>query len=366
MESKQQHTSFVKLLKGILCVIIYLLANTVLAQAVTISSSDSEGSEVSAGVQDPASFTISMIGGILGEITEVSYSIEAASTSTEMNDHDLVAGTVILIANGSPVPVLETITVRIVDDNLVEFGEDLIVKIEITAGTGSISGPDMLTLKISDNDALGEFTVTTTDAAAAEELQNQGRFLIQLDKGNGTGTTVTLPYTLSSSNGATAADYNVLGQAVLTFPSSDGSSPPTLARAIRIEPIDDAEFEIDEDVIFTLGTPSNVTLFSVGTANTGTVIIEDNEPCPAGTTAPVLNSNPTTLCDVTSVNLNSFVASMVPIGSSRRFSLFPNPTEAQLLSGTDITAAGAGTYYVLNAAGTGDACDTPDTAAGVK
>ena len=362
MESKQQHTSFLKLLKGILCVIIFLLANAVLAQTVTISSLDSEGSEVSAGVQDSASFTISMIGGILGEITEVTYSIEAASTSTEINDHDLITGTVILIANGSPVPVLETITVNIIDDNLVELAEDLIVKIEITAGTGSISGPDMFTLKINDNDALGEFMVTTTDAAAAEELQNQGRFLIQLDKGNGTGTTVTLPYTLSSSNGATAADYNVLGQAVLTFPSSDGSSPPTLARAVRIEPIDDAEFEIDEDVIFTLGTPSDVALFSVSTANTGTVIIEDNELCPAGTTAPVLNSNPTTLCDVTSVDLNSFVASMVPIGSSRRFSLFPNPTEAQLLSGTDITAAGAGTYYVLNAAGTGATfCISPST-----
>jgi len=131
-------------------------------------------------------------------------------------------------------------------------------------------------------------------------------------------------------------------------------------RNVNVVPFDDTDAELDETVIVTL-TGTNNPLFTIGALNSATVTIIDDD-CAAGTTAPVLNTNPTTLCDVASVNLNSFVASLAPIGSSRRFSLVPNPTQAQLLSGAAITAAGSGTYYVLNAAGTGATfCTSPST-----
>lgn len=82
-------------------------------------------------------------------------------------------------------------------------------------------------------------------------------------------------------------------------------------------------------------------------SSTHTIIVDDCDPCVAGTTAPPLNAaTATERCDVLSVNMNTFItggAASAPTGATLRWSLITNPTAAANLIPSTVTASG--TYY---------------------
>ena len=336
---------------------IFLVGALASAQQANLSVLDGDAGETG-GVANPGTFQVTLTGVGLSINRTINYQVTGtANGGGADSDYTALTGTLFLAAGVSQGEIDVT---GIVDDNLVEGDETVIVTLQ--AGIGYTLDPVVAnrtrTLIIKDNDT-GQFTITTLDAAAAEETPltaaGEGRFRIDLDKENGTGTTVTLPYTFSGT--AVGADFNVSGQATLTFPAG------ILARTLIIEPVDDTAFESDETVILNLGTPSNglFTVASTPEANR-TVTIVDND-CPAGDAPPVLDNDPTSFCDVASVNLNTFYSGGLPPQSALRWSTVANPTTAgQLMSVAASNAAPAGTYYAVFWASTAT-CASPSSPA---
>jgi len=324
---------------------IFLVGSLAGAQQANLSVLDGDAGETG-GVANPGSFRVTLTGIGLAIDRTITYQVTGtANGGGPASDYTALSGSLFLAAGQSQGEIDVT---GIIDDNLVEGDETVIVTLTNYLGSGYTLDPVVAnrtrTLTIKDND-VGQFTITTLDPNAAEETPltatGEGRFRIDLDKENGTGTTVTLPYTFSGT--AAGSDYNVSGQATLTFPVG------ILARTLIIQPVDDTAFESDETVILSLGTPSNSTLFSVASSPVGdrTVIIVDND-CPSGDTPPVLDNDPTSFCDVASVNLNTFFSGSLPPQSALRWSTVQNPTTAgQLMTVAASNAAPAGTYYAV-------------------
>lgn len=310
-------------------------------QVVSVVATDNQGAEVNApGLPDPVSFTFSRTA-VIAASTQVNYSV--SGTSTHGIDYPLQTGSIIIEFSAAPQQAVLTIS-DIVDDNLVEIDETITVTITSLVGPGTISlTQNSATATISDDDE-GTFSITTVDDDAAEETPltavGEAEFRIDLDKENATGTPVTLTYDLDGDDPGGNPDYNIIGGTVLSFPAG------VTSRTLRLQPIDDTEVEDDEVVIITLEDPSS-NLFDIGTPDSGTATIKDND-CLA-TTAPVLAnpSPPTQLCDAASVNLNTYVqggAPSAPAGTQLRWSLDDDPTDVSDLL-PNSTATASDTYY---------------------
>lgn len=333
--------------KEILLLSLLLSGFVINAQEVSITSLNNQAAEVEGGAANGASFTISreIIGGIS---TSVSYTL--AGTAASGVDYTIPPAVVILSALNPSV----TIPITILEDDLVEELETIVISLG-TIGGGGFPSPtnNSVTINLANSPAdVGVFTLITTDADAAEEGSDQGRFLLSLDKENGTGQAVTVAYALSGSanNGGANSDYTTAGQAVFSFDSE--AATPVLSRALRIIPVDDTDPEDEEDVILTLGNPSNGLFTYVPTSPvTRTVTIADND-CAAGDAAPTINATPnTTFCTppTANVNLNTYVVGgtgSAPANSSLRWSRQQNPTAVgDLLPGPTVTTTD--TYYAI-------------------
>lgn len=333
--------------------VIGLFVTSLEAQTISIVANPGAASEDGA----TASFTVSRLGGFAIGGSQISYTISGTATpiadfTSVTGSTDLVTGTIILGIGGD---TSEIITVSgIVDDNIVELDESIQITLTGLVGGGVFGSQITATTTITEND-IGTFTITTVDGDAAEEdpltTVGEAEFRVDLDKENATGTDVTLPYIIGGDDPGGAPDYTIVGGSPLTFPAG------TTSLTIRILPEDDSEVEDDEEVTITLGTPSNDALFDVGSPNIGSAVIKDND-CGVGDDEPEFNATPTSLCDVTGVNLNTYV-DILP-GFTLRWSTLVNPTEGQLLSGTGVTAAAAGTYYAFYVAGAGATFCTSD------
>ncbi len=358
MELKRKIGFSAKKNHAILKICLFLLgivtSISVKAQVMSLSVPDPIGAEVSTGAQNDIVFRVTKSATPFTLSPRVvSYEIDGTTANGE--DYPLLAETVTLPLGGA---TTADIVVTITDDDLIELTETLTIR--LLDGIGYTV--DLLNSEadatITDND-VGTLIVDVTDANAAEEASNEGRFVVRLDKENATGSTVTVAYTLTGSAtlGGGAADYTTTGQAIFTFPS--GNATPVLARTLRIIPIDDALSETDETVILNLATPSSA-LFSIGTPATGEVVISDND-CAAGSDAPELNGDPSEFCDVASIDLDDFVDESPPAGATLRWSLLEAPTVVGDLL-TNSTVSTANTYYAVYYSAAG-ACFSPASAA---
>ena len=290
--------------KGIILLLfLFLCVGSVSnAQQTSITRAPGEPAEGGAG----SSFTISRTGGFLATAVTIS----VTGTATETDDFQTLTKTYNLTLAKPSV----TVDVNIFDDDLIELDETIIVTIT-NVSNGTITASNSVTFTIADND-VGTFTLTTTEADAAEEGTVRGRYVLRLDKVNATGTEITIPYTLGGSATITD-DFTTQGQATFTFPSSPPAATATLARALNILTVDDAITEPDETVTLTLGNPSNTTQFNyVQTAIAQrTVTIEDND-CAAGDAAPVLNATTDAFCDDFTVGLDNYYDGARPTGAA--------------------------------------------------
>jgi len=347
-------------LKGWLFFGFLLLASSLSAQVVSITTTDNVGAEVQTGALNTASFTISRdFNSALA--TTVEYTV--TGTSDAGVDHDLVSGSLDLtfVTPGNQITTLITIN----DDQLVEVSETIVIT--ITNVINGIMGPaDEVKIDVLDNDvgvvklSLDQ-SMPNTYQPESFEGGAEGQFRVELDKQNATGTTILLVYTINAPNSpgpgvGPAFDFNFTGAVNgannrFTVPNNQQF------RNIEVDAEDDTIPEADEVITVTLTgiTGANSGLFSIDPNNdTATVTIIDND-CIAGVQAPSLNSNATSLCDITSVDLNSYIANSppTPAGATLSWSTVSQPTEAQLLTGAAVTQATSGTYHAVFSSGTG-------------
>lgn len=225
------------------------------------------------------------------------------------------------------------VNIASISDLLIEGDETLTVTLQ-TVSEGTISLTDGSAVASIIDDDFGTVSVSPTIPEGDEEGPLDGRFQLALSAANNTGATIAVEYTLTG-DAVNGTDYETT-TLVRNFTVGTGTT-----RNVNINVIDDAENEIDEDVILEITNVSG-TSFTIGAQDTATVTILDND-CAAGTTAPVLNTNPTELCDAVSVNLDTYVVAPPPLGSSLVWSTNPDPT----VSGDWIasTVSLSGTYY---------------------
>lgn len=218
------------------------------------------------------------------------------------------------------------------DDQIVEGDETITLTLTSSSrGEFDTLQETPVTITIADND-VGILTLDRVDAEAAEEGKDPARFILRLDKENGTGEPLVIEYTLggTADNPDEAnPDYTLdpPNQANGRFSFAGGTSG---GRGLNIIPIDDANAESDETVILTLGTlspPSIADLFVFDPdpipVETRTVTIEDND-CAAGEVAPVLNDNATVFCDDFTVGLDTYYDGERPNGTALIWTLDGN------------------------------------------
>ncbi|MEL6917844.1 MAG: gliding motility-associated C-terminal domain-containing protein [Bacteroidota bacterium] len=269
-----------------------------------------------------AVFRVTRSASINGDDIEVTYSIGGTAVSNV--DYTAPAGNTVLLP-GDFIGNFTDILIPSLPDALVEGDETIIITLIGTDG-GMIT-QNTATGNIIDDD----FGTVTLDLnappfidVAMEEGSSIGRFRVNISNPNATTAVVEVFYTLTgTANNPSSAtpDYTLSGGVPLTF-NNNGS---TIARNLNIIPNDDALFEDDETVVITLTGTSNNALFPIGSPNTATIIIEDND-CIAGGSAPIINGNTTSFCDVAGVSLNTFVDVAAPVGSTLRWSTNSDPS----------------------------------------
>ena len=231
--------------------------NEVGPPTVTVVATDPAAAET---LSDPAVFTISRSGP-----TTVPVTINYTLTGTALNgtDYTLVPLSVVIPIGASNA----TITITPIDDAVFDPNETVILT--ITANAAYILGtPSAATAIITDNE-VGPPTVTVvaTDAAAAETLSDPAVFTLL--RSGPTTAPVTVNYTLTGT-ALNGTDYTLVPLSVV-IPIGAASS------TVTITPIDDAILDPNETVILTIAANA---AYVVGTPNSATAIITDNEVAP--------------------------------------------------------------------------------------
>ncbi|VXB73082.1 Calx-beta domain-containing protein [Maribacter litoralis] len=160
------------------------------------------------------------------------------------------------------------------NDTRVEDNETFIATLSSDDNTSVIAG-DTGTGTILNND-LAQVTVLANRPSTNENGSgNNGRFRIELSEENDTGGALTVDYAISGT-ATEGDDFTITGNANIP----DGSDFTNL----NIAPIDDALIEGDETVVITLNS-INSALYEIGTPNTDTVTIVDDDAFVASVTA---------------------------------------------------------------------------------
>ncbi|SEW22452.1 gliding motility-associated C-terminal domain-containing protein [Chitinophaga sp. YR573] len=217
------------------------------------------------------SFTFSVAPGKLtGVPVTITYTI--SGTASDGTDYTSLPLTAVIPADSNRY----TMPVSVIDDNIIEGTETVALTV-----TGVSSSPiltpapftfDAATkttiINITDDDnADMNVTVTVSDATAAEPADN-GEFTFSVAPGKVTSVPVIVNYTITGT-ATNGTDYTTI-QLTDTIPAGSNSVKLT------VPVLDDNLIEGDETVILTF-TGFNTTLPYVGIANTGTVIIKDDD-----------------------------------------------------------------------------------------
>ena len=248
---------------------------TPVAVTVTVSATDPDAAESGT---DPGEITVTRNGPTTDPLT---VQLTISGTATAGADYTGLP-TSIQIPTGQTSSVL---AVQPIDDTEPESTETVTVTID-TDSTYTVGTPNSGTVSITDNDdppVAVTVTVSATDPDAAESGTDPGEITVTR---NGP-TTDPLTVQLTISGTATAgADYTGLPTSI-QIPTGQTSS------VLAVQPIDDTEPESTETVTVTIDTDST---YTVGTPNSATVSITDNDDPPVGqeiTLTPVADTSVT-------------------------------------------------------------------------
>ncbi|MEW6303487.1 MAG: Calx-beta domain-containing protein [Verrucomicrobiota bacterium] len=230
---------------------------------ITVVASDAAAAEAGANT---GTFTVSRSGSTTASLT-VNYTL--SGTASNGSDYQSLGTSVTIPAGASSANV----TVTPINDTAVEGNETVVLT--LASGTGyNIGSPSGATVNIADNDTAPPPTPTVTvvasDSAAAEAGANTGTFTVS--RSGSTSASLTVNYTVggSASNGS---DYQSLPNFV-TIPAGAASANVT------VTPIDDSAVEGNETVVLTLASGTG---YNIGSPNSATVNIADNDTAPPPT-----------------------------------------------------------------------------------
>ncbi len=183
------------------------------------------------------------------------------------NGTDYTSITQIPILNGS---ATGTVAVAVTQDALFENTETVIATLGSLSAVDRVNAgtPNNATVTINDEGA-DAVTVglTASDDAATEGGADDGEFTATLSSVNNTGSTITIPVTMSGQ-AIDGTDYASITQITV----ANGSATGTVA----VDVTQDGLFENTETVIAALGDLSAVTGVSAGTPTNDTVTIADD------------------------------------------------------------------------------------------
>lgn len=159
------------------------------------------------------------------------------------------------------------------DDTLIENDETFTVELEAT--NDAVDDTATAVGTILNNDVAQVTVLANRPSTNEDGTGNNGRFRIVINEENDTGGDLTVDYTISGT-ATEGDDFTITGNANIP----DGSDFTNL----NIAPIDDALIEGDETVVITLNS-INSALYEIGTPNTDTVTIVDDDAFVASVTA---------------------------------------------------------------------------------
>jgi hypothetical protein len=231
---------------------------------ITIAATDGNAAEVNTGqTANPGRFTFTRTGNLTNSLT-VNYSI--GGTATKGTDYNNLTGAVTFAANSSTA----NIDINPINDTVFEGSESVVLTLANSANY-TIGTNNRATVTIADND-LPVVTIAATDAAAAEvvtgQTPNPGRFTFT--RTGSLTNSLTVNYTIAGT-ATKGTDYSNLTGTV-TFAAGSATA------LVDVSVVDDTVFEGNESVVLTLANSAN---YTVGTNNTATVNIADNDNPPA-------------------------------------------------------------------------------------
>ncbi|MGI9552182.1 MAG: gliding motility-associated C-terminal domain-containing protein [Aurantibacter sp.] len=334
-------------LKGFLFCVLFLTGFSVYSQGqanIEVDATFNGGAAKEQGAV-PARFRVFMSGVITNVARTINYTVTGSAGPA---DYTALTGQLFL-PMGTGEGFIDVTGIN--DDNVVEGLEN--VTVTLIAGVNYTLDPIVAnrtaTLALEDNDT-AIVSINATTATTNEGSGPNGQFRVELTNPKGVNINLTVSFTISGSAGTSAnGDFNLTGAVnpagtLVTFPIGESTD----FKNVNVVALNDLIPEDDETVIMTL-TGTNNALFTIhATNNSDTVTIIDDD-CAAGLNAPTRNSNPSDLCDVASLNLNSLIvggAGSAPAGSELRWSTVANPTNGgQLLPNS--TVSNSDTYYGL-------------------
>jgi alpha-tubulin suppressor-like RCC1 family protein len=232
---------------------------------VAVTASDATATE--AGPTTGA-FRITRSGSTVSPLT-VTWS--RAGSATAGSDYTTLSSAVVIPAGQSSV----TVPVSPIDDTVPEGPETVFVKLGANAAY-NLGESYTATVTLTSDD-LSIVTISASDSAAAEVGGNTGRFTLSRQG----DLTVPLTVNLTVNGTATSgSDYKVISSTA-TIPANYSSYA-----AITITPLDDLLVEGNETVVVILASGSG---YVIGSSNTATVNIADNDTTSTNT-APVVNA----------------------------------------------------------------------------
>lgn len=218
--------------------------------------------------------TLTRTGGSAGAVsTTVNLANGTAIAPGDYNSNPIVVSW----ANGDTAP--KTVTIPIVDDKLVEQDETVNLSLSNPTGGATLGTQNTATLTILDNDSLPVVMVAALDPTAGEPGRREGTGTFQFSRTGGDITqALTARYTITGT--ATAgADYTGLS-GIVNFAAGQSVSGP-----VTVTPLDDTGNESFESVVVKVAESLG---YQVGSADTATVSIVDNDPLTGTGSGPVL------------------------------------------------------------------------------
>jgi len=212
-------------------------------------------------------------------LTTVKVSI--TGTAANGTDYTTIPTTFTFPANSNTA----TIPVEVMTDTDIEGAETVIVTLEPEATTGTsisasssyiVGTPSFATVTITDND-FPELTIAAT--TQAEEDATDGLFTVTTNSQFTTATTVNVSISGTATNGT---DYTTI-PTTFTFPanSSTATIPVEVIADTNIEGVETVIVTLESETIVvlvpTLGATSATPSYTVGTPNSATVTITDND-----------------------------------------------------------------------------------------
>ena len=203
----------------------------------------------------------------------VKYIVLASSTAAANDDYIELPEEIVVTYNsaGNGTAIINIV---VDDDNLVEGEETIDIELIEDEPNYFIGVDSEVTINIEDND-FGEVSVTAFVPETIEGATtgaDRGRFRFLLDNENNTGEPVEIDYELSGT-AISGDDYSITGSAII---NNAAIATNAIATNIYIIPDDDNLVEGDETVVLTI-TGINSDSYTIGTPDTGTVTIIDND-----------------------------------------------------------------------------------------